>query len=130
MAFSVVFKDVNSIIYKDGRKPKTRNTYDIKYDSYKVSFHIPLPRSEVRGFVQRNPKDHLPKMVMSLRSAHQIFYTIMYCSNDTKCNKIRQIRKILSKDKFYRSGKTGSIFAFLPDILRCKVNKLYNVERH
>ena len=48
----------------------------------------------------------------------------------TKCNKIKQIRKILNKDKFYRSGKTDSIFAFLPDILRCKVNKLYNIQRH
>jgi hypothetical protein len=130
MAFSVVFKDEHSIIYKDGKKPKVRNTNDIKYDFYKVSFHIPLPRSEVRGHVQRDPKYFLPEMVMSLRSSHLIFYNVLYCSNGTNKDKKMEIRKILSKDKFYRSNKTCSIFAFFPDMLRCKVNKLYRVQKH
>ena len=85
MAFSVVFKDVNSIIYKNNRT-KIRNTNHIYYDFYKISFHIQFQRTIVKCNSQ--DKTHfLPEIVMSLRSAHLIFYTIMYCSNGTKYEK-------------------------------------------
>ena len=127
MAFSVVFKDVNSIIYKNNRT-KIRNTNHIYYDFYKISFHIQFQRTIVKCNSQ--DKTHfLPEIVMSLRSAHLIFYTIMYCSNGTKYEKEMQIRNILKNDKFFRFHKKTSIYAYLPEILKCKTNKLYNITK-
>jgi hypothetical protein len=66
---------------------------------------------------------------MSLRSAHLIFYTIMYCSNSNKYQKEIQIRNILKKDKFFRFNQKTSIYAYLPEILKCEVNKIYDVTK-
>lgn len=116
--FTLVFREIESIIYKgDAQFFTNTRQCDIP-----IFFYIPPPRCMYKGI-----SDHSLQIVMSIRSAHIIFYNIMYCSKISKKLKKKWIHEILERDKYFSRYQEISVFLYIDQILECKMNRIYNV---
>jgi hypothetical protein len=116
---SIVFREVESIIYKDDEEPFLEDT---KIICTPISFNIPPPRSIYEG----NLNSTSLNIVMCVRTAHIIFYDIMYCSKSSIRDKKIWIRKNLQKDYYFNLNQTYHISLYINEIVKCKINKIYD----
>jgi hypothetical protein len=119
MTYTIVFREVKSIIYKDDEAPIFEDT---KINCTPISFNIPPPRS----IYERNLNITSLNIVMCVRTAHIIFYDIMYCSKNSIRDKKIWIREILEKDIYFNLNQDMSIFRYINEIVKCKINKIYD----
>ncbi len=91
-----------------------------------IYFCIPFPESEVPG--RRVPNIEPMIIVMTVKTAHIIFYDVIYYLKTSKKNKASILKNILERDPFFKYYKTSSIYDYINLILRCKFNKIFDAQ--
>ncbi len=123
MIFTVVFRNNKSLVYENNEE-----LYCETHESYnkdvKISFHIPFSRS-ISIYSAYVP---LPRIVMSLYSAHIIFHDIIYCSKLSNKKKRIEIQKVLEKDSFFYRYNKKSVYCYSKLLSECKLNKIFNAK--
>ncbi len=123
MIFTVVFRNNKSLVYENNEE-----LYCETHESYnkdvKISFHIPFSRS-ISIYSAYVP---LPRIVMSLYSAHIIFHDIIYCSKLSNAKKCIEIRKVLQNDIFFIDECFENITLYTKLLSKCKLNKIFNAK--
>lgn len=130
MPISIIFRQINSIIYEGDEEPYFMDTKP--YKNVPISF--PISILPLHSNSSRIKKANLNKsctkihVVMSIHSAHVIFHDIIYCLRASNRDKQSLIKEVLMIDDYFMKNMTNPIDIYIDGMMMLNTHKIFDVE--